>query len=142
MSAPIGLQVGETYKDGDRTMIVDKVLGDGAYIVHAEGFKEPKTPEPDDGKAKLRAEIEAEIRPELEALIKVELEEKIRAEVMAELTKKDGSGEGDKSTGDTTLTTPNAPELKCRYCGKPYKEASWLASHEEKCPQNPENAGK
>jgi aspartate carbamoyltransferase regulatory subunit len=36
--------------------------------------------------------------------------------------------------------TANEPqELKCQYCGKTYKDASWLESHEEKCKENPKN---
>jgi hypothetical protein len=30
-------------------------------------------------------------------------------------------------------------ELKCRYCGKVYREAAWLEAHEEKCKENPKN---
>lgn len=30
-------------------------------------------------------------------------------------------------------------ELKCQYCGKVYKDASWLESHEAKCKENPSN---
>lgn len=30
-------------------------------------------------------------------------------------------------------------ELKCQYCGKVYKDASWLESHEVKCKENPSN---
>ena len=138
MSAPIGLQVGETYEDGGRTMIVDKVLEDGSYIAHVEGYKEP-APQRDerDPKAKLRAEIEAELREELEISIKSELEEKIRAEIMAEFGDRLQPVTGNPGTAPTGET-----ELKCQYCGKAYKDPTWLASHEGKCPQNPENAGK
>lgn len=141
MSAPIGLQVGETYEDGGRTMIVDKVLEDGSYIAHVEGYKEP-APQRDerDPKAKLRAEIEAELREELEISIKSELEEKIRAEIMAEFGDRLQPVTGNPTSGDATPA--NSDELKCRYCGKPYKDASWLEAHEAKCPSNPENAGK
>lgn len=30
-------------------------------------------------------------------------------------------------------------ELKCKYCGKAYKDASWLESHEKTCKENPIN---
>jgi hypothetical protein len=38
-------------------------------------------------------------------------------------------------------TADEPEELKCRYCGKVYKDASWLESHEEKCKENPKNKG-
>lgn len=54
---------------------------------------------------------------------------------------------GEKCPNTEPYTEPeNTPEdepevLKCQYCGKEYKDASWLASHEEKCKENPKNKG-